>query len=39
MSQSLIPQTAEEREAAEAEANADTRANAPEQLDTDHVTV
>ncbi|MGI3784765.1 MAG: Asp23/Gls24 family envelope stress response protein [Janthinobacterium lividum] len=36
MSQTLIPQTAEEREAADARAAAETEANAPKQLDALH---
>jgi hypothetical protein len=36
MSQTLIPQTAEEREAAEARAAVEAEANAPKQLDALH---
>ena len=36
MSQSIIPQTSEEREAANAKAAADAQANAPKQLDALH---
>ncbi|GAB2576259.1 Asp23/Gls24 family envelope stress response protein [Microlunatus antarcticus] len=36
MSQSIIPQTAEERDAANAKAAADAKANAPKQLDALH---